>query len=280
MAEGEDRNEVLVKTAQLAGGALAVTAGGTPGLAAWTLSMIPSALAKSQIRAVQKRVDRFREELAIAMEFSDPEEVEDFIDKNLDDEHVRAALLEGFRALMGALDEAVIPSIAKLTAIPIAEKRLPGTTERQVGELLSNVGRAEFALLGQILQTSDVENAYCQVRHRVNAGRCWGPFSDENPEFILAIGRESLPHHLDKIAFDRLGFLCRRFGASTDRVNTFRLDREVASLLRKIVGPRRALRRYEPRIEPSFIKYNRQGELLPEEEWAENPKAGAVEPDT
>lgn len=103
-------------------------------------------------KSAKDRTKRFYIELAATMKHGTSTEVEAYLFENIDQPWLRGNLNESFRNLINALDEAVIPAIAKLTAKYLDEHRAPDPFARNVGRMLVEMNHDDLVAMAAVLE--------------------------------------------------------------------------------------------------------------------------------
>ncbi len=122
------------------------------------------AVGRSLTRLANERTERFFENLAAAMNFGNADVVEAYLFENIDEPWLRGNLVESFKNLIGALDEAVIPAIAKLTAKYFQEHRSPDPFARNAGRILMDMDHRDLAAMNDVIKAV-LSNPLVVVNH-------------------------------------------------------------------------------------------------------------------
>lgn len=193
---GNDGTATPDRTLEVAGTAasatLAVAAGGGPvgaalALGEGALGALAGSLATGMKRAVSRRFELWMQNVASALEFGSPDDVAKLIDEHDDQQAMRDELLQAFRDLVGALDEAVVPCVAALSAEHMKENRRPDSFRRRLGALLCELTGEDLRALHNVLSCALAET---------KRGGDWiylTMYTDEAPEQVAGRGNSMPP---------------------------------------------------------------------------------------
>jgi hypothetical protein len=146
-SEGERKK--LETLAPLAAGAVGVVSP-TGGL----VTAIGGELFKRVLsRSADKKLWRWLSDVAAAQEFGSPEGVAEMIDEHVDEPWAYEGVVQGIRLVLEAVDPAVMPSLAALSADYFAEQKPPDRFYKRCARLLSDCDGNDLAVLGEVLDS-------------------------------------------------------------------------------------------------------------------------------
>lgn len=119
-------------------------------LATAAVSPLAEAFAQLFHSRIKRRSEAFVRGVVLSAEVSDQEALRE-LDEKLKEPGVQDALLESLRAMVDAVDDAVVPSLGALLRLYAVEGKKPDALFRNVTNLLRDMDEAEFKSLRSIV---------------------------------------------------------------------------------------------------------------------------------
>jgi hypothetical protein len=99
-----------------------------------------------------KKFDDWMSEVAARLRYQGPADAESFIREHVDEPWAHGAVIDAVRAILGDLDEAVVPILARVTALQMEERRVDRRTKR----LVAMLGEMDFEMLSAVREVLSV----------------------------------------------------------------------------------------------------------------------------
>ena len=101
--------------------------------------------------SLERKVGRWLSDVSAAMEFGTPERLAETIHERCEEPWAYEGVVQGIRLALEAVDPAVIPSLAALSADYFASERAPDRFYRRCSRLLIDCGEGELGSLAGVL---------------------------------------------------------------------------------------------------------------------------------